>query len=248
MDQLRARMVQAYDDHQYHVVYHQLHQFCGSTLSAFYLDILKDRLYTSPTRALERLAAQSVLYRLGTDLCRLMAPVLCFTAEEIWQEFEERNGRAKWDGSTVHATTFPEPLEVERDDALLERFDRLAGLREEVSRALEGARREKRIGTPLEARIRIAANDDDRRFLESFGEQLRFLLIVSGVEFGETGDGAVPSESVDDFSVEVLRAEGTKCARCWHYTTDVGSDPEFTEVCGRCASNVRAILAVGEPG
>ena len=96
--------------------------------------------------------------------------------------------------------------------------------------------------------MRIAASDDDRRFLESFGESLRFYLIVSAVEFGETGEGAVAAEAVAGMSVEVLRADGAKCARCWHYTTDVGSDGEFPEVCGRCAGNVRAILAVGEPG
>jgi len=243
LEVLRARVVQAYLDHQYHVVYHQLHQFCGSTLSAFYLDILKDRLYTSPTRGPARRSAQTVLYRLVTDLCRLMAPVLCFTAEEVWQEIEELRGRPKWDGATVHAETFPDPLAVALDEALLARWERLAAVREEISRALEVARRDKRIGTPLEAHVVVDAPAETRAFLESFGEDLRFLLIVSRVEFADAGPDALAAESVPGVRVAVLRAAGTKCERCWHYTADVGADEEFPTVCARCAGAVREIIA-----
>jgi isoleucyl-tRNA synthetase len=247
LDVLRARVVEAYERFQFHVVYHQLHQFCGSTLSAFYLDILKDRLYTLPEDAPERRAAQTVLHRVATDLCRLMAPVLSFTAEEIWQELEALHGREKWAAATVHAATFPERLEVPSDPALLERWERFARLREEISRALEGARREKTIGTPLEAHVVLETGDDDRSFLESFGDDLRFLLIVSRVSFGEADEDAVAAENVPGLRVGIRRADGEKCGRCWHYTEDVGSDDEFAELCARCAGHVRTILAAGDP-
>jgi isoleucyl-tRNA synthetase len=246
LERLRARLLRAYEEHQYHVVYHELHRFCGTTLSAFYLDILKDRLYTLPGDSLERRAARTVLHRIAVDLCRLMAPVLAFTAEEIWQEIEALHGRERWAGETVHARTFPEPLEVPVDETLLARWERLGSLREEIAKALEAARRDKTVGNTLEAEVVIEAGEDDRAFLESFGDDLRFLLIVSRVTFSEAGEGAFDSESVPGLRVGIRRADGTKCARCWHYTTDVGSDDDVPDVCGRCATNVRTILAARE--
>jgi isoleucyl-tRNA synthetase len=129
---------------------------------------------------------------------------------------------------------------------LLARWERFARLREEVSRALEGARREKTIGTPLEAHVVLETGDDDRAFLESFGDDLRFLLIVSRVSFDLAGDNAVAAESVPGMRVGILRADGRKCGRCWHYTEDVGDDDEFEELCARCAGNVRTILGAGD--
>jgi isoleucyl-tRNA synthetase len=239
LESLRRKLVKAYESHQHHLVYHGLHHFCAVTLSSFYLDVLKDRLYTAPARSLQRRAAQTVLYRLAMDLCRLMAPVLCFTAEEIWQELEVLHGRERWADSTVHAQSLPEPLDVTEDRVLLDRWDRLLDVRDEVSKALEIARDEKRIGSPLAAKVRIEAPEGTRSFLESFGPELRFLFITSGVEFGEVGDGAYRSERIDDLAVEVHGADGDKCERCWNFTTDVGSDTEWPGVCARCAGAIR---------
>jgi isoleucyl-tRNA synthetase len=227
-------------------VFHGLHNFCAVTLSSFYFDILKDRLYTLPRRGRSRRAAQSVLYRLADGLTRLMAPVLCFTAEEVWQELEALRGGERFAGSTVHARLFPEGLEVEDDEPLLGRFERLGSIRDEVNRALEIARRERRIGTGLEAHVVIDADDDTVGFLSSFGEDLRFLFITSGVSFGEAGDGAYRSEQLPGLAVEVVKADGTKCERCWSYTLDVGSDDDWPGVCGRCAVHVREALAGSE--
>jgi isoleucyl-tRNA synthetase len=248
LEQLRRRLLAGYRSHQYHIVYHGLHQFCTVTLSAFYLDVLKDRLYTAPKRSRLRRSAQTVLHRLAVDLCRLMAPVLCFTSEEVWQELEAIEERPRWGDSTVHAQLFPDPpSDFDVDRALLERWDRFLGLREEVAKALEAARNEKRIGGSLEAAVVIEAPEEDRRFLESFGEGLRFLLIASDVAFGPAGSGSFASRERPGLKVRVDRAEGAKCERCWNYTKDVGGDPEWPGACARCAEAVRESLAESGP-
>jgi isoleucyl-tRNA synthetase len=177
------------------------------------------------------------------DLSRLAAPVMCFTAEEVWQELETLHGRERLAGSTVHAQRFPEGALDPEDPGLIARWERLLDVREEVSRALESARAEKRIGTALEAKLRIEAPDALRGFLESFGPGLRFLFITSGVEFGPAGPRALRSERHPGLAVEVLRADGSKCERCWNYVADVGLDPELPGVCGRCSAAVREILS-----
>mgnify|MGYP001765355242 CR=1 FL=1 len=247
LEALRRRILSAYEGHQYHVVYHALHNFCGVTLSSFYLDVLKDRLYTASRRSPARRSAQTVLYRLAADLARLMAPVLCFTADEVWQEIEALHGRPKWGEATVHAALFPEPLAVPDDPALLERWDGLLRIREVVSKALEGARAAKRIGGSLEAKVRIEAPEETVAFLRTFGDEVRFLFLTSGVEFGPAGEDALRSEAIEGMRVEVLRADGEKCGRCWSYTTDVGRDAALAEVCSRCAAVVREIAGLREP-
>ena len=243
LEQARLEWTAAYERHQFHVLYHGLHRFCNVTLSSFYLDILKDRLYTLPPKDPARRSAQTALWRLANDLALLAAPVLCFTAEEIWQELETLRGATAWESSSVHAATFPAPLAVARDEALLERWARLMQLREEINKALELARADKRIGSSLAARVVIEASEEDAGFLRSFGDELRFLLLTSAVELGSVGEGAERSESVPGFAVEVHPALGDKCERCWNWEPDVGSDAEWPQVCGRCARSVRSILS-----
>jgi isoleucyl-tRNA synthetase len=244
LELLRHRLVAAYESHQYHIVYHELHNFCAVTLSSFYLDIIKDRLYTMPAAHPARRSAQTVLHRLANSLCRLMAPVLCFTSEEIWQELEALDGREKWERSTIHSRLFPEPQEIAEDRALIDRFEKLMKLREEAYKALEQARKEKLIGTALEARLVIDSTDPATiEFLKSFGDELRFLFITSEVTFGETAENAFASEAVPGLRVEVRKAAGSKCERCWNYTADVGAAAEWPGICARCASHVREILA-----
>ncbi|MBZ5638526.1 MAG: isoleucine--tRNA ligase [Acidobacteriia bacterium] len=243
LEALRRRILAAYEARQYHAVYHGLHNFCAVTLSSFYLDVLKDRLYTAPRRSRARRSAQTVLHRLATDLVRLMAPLLCFTADEVWQELEALGGRERWRGSTVHAEMFPEPLSLPDDPGLLDRWERLLKVRLEVQRALEAARAAKRIGGSLEAKVRLEAPESTVQFLRSFGAGLRFLFITSGVEFGPVPDSAFRSDAEGGLGIDVARADGDKCARCWNYTTDVGTDGEWPGVCGRCAAAVREIVA-----
>ncbi len=248
LEQVRRRLLAAYEAHQYHVVYHALHAFCGSTLSAVYLDVLKDRLYTFPADSPGRRSAQTVLYRLAVDLCRLMAPVLCFTAEEIWQELETLAGREAWADATVHAARFPEPLDAPEDRELLDAWNRLMEVRGEVAPALEAARRDRLIGTSLEAVVRLEAPPELAGFLRGFGDDLRFVLIVSGVEFAPVGPAAIRSERFPGLAVEIVRAPGRKCERCWSITEDVVADESdrFHGLCARCVGHVRAILSRAE--
>jgi len=234
MEALRATVVGAYESHQYHLVYHALNSFVTVTLSSFYLDVLKDRLYTSPRASIARRSAQTVLWRMASSVARLAAPILCFTADEIWQELEALQGRPRWGTSSVHAQLFPEPSALPADPELLARWERLAGIREIVMKALEQARDEKRIRSSLEAQVAISGPDEALAFLRSFGEDLRFLFITSGVTFGS------PASAV---SVNVLPAPGTKCQRCWNFTEDVGADPEWPGACARCVRAVRLIVA-----
>ncbi len=243
LEALRRRLLAAYESRQYHAVYHGLHHFCGVTLSSFYLDVLKDRLYTSPRRSRERRSAQTVLHRLAMDLDRLMAPLLCFTADEVWQELQALCGRERWGTATVHAERFPEPLELPEEPGFLERWERLLRFRLEVQKVLEAARAAKRIGGSLEAKIRLEAPEESVAFLRSFGDGLRFLFITSGVEFGPVSDSASRSETEAGLRFEVARADGEKCSRCWNFTTDVGADADWPGVCGRCASAVREIVS-----
>jgi isoleucyl-tRNA synthetase len=169
-----------------------------------------------------------------TAVAKLAAPILCFTAEEVWQELEALHGRPRWGTSSVHAQVFPEPSTVPADPTLLARWDRLAGIREVVMKALEAARAEKRIGGSLEAQVAISGPVETLQFLRSFGDELRFLFITSAVTFGSASD---------EIAVIVEKAVGEKCQRCWNYTEDVSSDPEWPGACARCASAVRQILA-----
>ncbi len=243
LEQLRQRLLQAYDRYQYHFVYHGLHHFATVTLSSFYFDILKDRLYTFPAKSPARRSAQTALWLLADGLCRLMAPILCFTAEEIWQRLEALRGNEPWTTHSVHATNFPESPVEQPDRALLDRWERLGQIRAEVNKALELARAAKTIGTSLEACVTLETPDDDTaEFLRSFGDGLRFLLITSGVELGAAGEGAFRSETIEGLVVNVRRAAGDKCERCWHYTEDVGGDGTWPTICARCVENVRTII------
>jgi isoleucyl-tRNA synthetase len=171
---------------------------------------------------------------MASEIARLAAPVLCFTAEEIWQELEALQGRPRWEASSVHAQVFPQPSSLPPDPALNERWDRLAGIREIVMKALEEARAAKTIGGNLEAQVAISGPEETLAFLRSFGDELRFLFITSGVTFGATAPTV---------AVTVLPADGTKCQRCWNFTKDVGTDAEFPGACARCAQSVRLVLA-----
>ena len=245
-EQLRMRLVEAYTKHQYHIVYHELHNFCSVTLSSFYLDILKDRLYTYPALHPARRSAQTVLHALANGLVRLMAPVLCFTAEEIWQEMELLHGRERWIESSVHTLTFPAALAAPIDSTLLERWERLMSIRSELYRALEQARIEKRIGSFLEARLTIQAEAGDRDFLESFGDTLRFLFITSDVGFGAVNEDAFHSEKIPGLGVQIDHTDGDKCERCWNFTDDRGQDPDWPEICARCTDHVHQIISKPE--
>ena len=220
-----------YDNFEFHKVYHTVYAFATVDLSAVYFDILKDRLYTSATRSQARRSAQTTLHRLLDALVRLMAPLMSFTSEEVWTHM----GRT----GSVHTAYFPEPSELSAGIPQTTRertsdWERLMSVRDEVLKSLESARNEKLIGAPLEARVRISANGDLQPLLERYASELPGLFIVSQVELAGDRTGEV--------NVQVERAAGSKCNRCWKYTTDVGSSSRFPTVCAACADAVEENL------
>ncbi|GAB6062980.1 isoleucine--tRNA ligase [Deferrisoma palaeochoriense] len=231
LNRLVERCRRAYDEYEFHVIFHRIHNFCAVDLSAFYLDILKDRLYTFPARSLGRRAAQTVLHEVLHKLCRLMAPVLAFTADEVWQHLPGAEG-------SVHAELFPEVDAAAVDDELADRWDRIRKLRALVAKAAEDARAKKVIGHSLDAKVVLHVDNRWEAFLGSYASELPFLFIVSEVDLVPGAGGAFTDPDLPGVGVSVERAEGEKCQRCWNYSPTVGQDPEHPEACARCVTHL----------
>jgi isoleucyl-tRNA synthetase len=234
-EDLVARSRAWFEEYEFHKVYHSLYAFATVDLSSVYFDVLKDRLYTAAPKSKARRAAQTALYRLLYALVRLVAPIMSFTAEEVW-------GHMGHPGS-VHVELFPEPGELTSgigDDMRrrVPEWDRLLGVRDGVMKSLEAARNDKLIGAPLEASVRLNANGDLYPLLEKYARELPSLFIVSQVELGK----ATLAQGAAELEVTVERAAGTKCERCWKYTDDVGENLRFPTICRPCADAVEEIL------
>jgi isoleucyl-tRNA synthetase len=235
LELLKEKVTAAYDDCEFHVLYHAVNAFCTVEMSAFYLDILKDRVYTSRKDSLERRSAQSAMYQILDTLVRLIAPVLSFTADEIWGYMP------KPEVSSVHLAQFP-PLRPEhRDDSLVERWGRIIKVRADVSKALELARVNKIIGHSLDAKVTINAAEADVNFLKNYAATLKDIFIVSSVDLLSTikPDTGYASETIEGLRILVEAAPGQKCERCWTYDESIGSSSEFTTICPRCIEAVR---------
>ncbi|NPV72748.1 MAG: isoleucine--tRNA ligase [Pelotomaculum sp.] len=240
LQKLIQKVIAAYRNYEYHVVYHAVHGFCVVDMSALYLDIIKDRLYTAPARSTARRAAQTVLYEVLVALVRLIAPVLAFTSEEIWQYVPGDKGGA----ISVQLTDMPEVKEEFLDDELEERWERLLAVRGEVTRALEAARREKLIGNSLEAAVELYAGEELHNFLESMAAELATVFIVSEVVLGRLDgapEAAWKSDSIPELAIFVRQAKGKKCERCWMYHEGVGIDSGHPAVCPRCAEVLKGL-------
>ncbi len=220
-----------YDGYDFHRVYHAVHDFAAVDLSAFYFDILKDRLYTFAPRNRARRSAQTAIYRISSALLRLVAPILVFTAEDVWKHFPKRAN----DPASVHVALFPEVSELESSLAghVQEEWDKLLAFRSEVLKVLEDARNRKLINSSLEARVRLRSKDGFLDFLRNRAASLPTLFIVSQVEILPF-DAPVHSDDQEPWHAEVLRADGKKCERCWNYSTHVGENERYPTVCERC--------------
>jgi len=208
-----------------------LQGFCSEELGAFYLDILKDRLYTAGADSTPRRAAQSALWHILQAIVRLMAPVLTFTAEEIWQVLTKNPEDSVMLG-TWH--TLPEQAE---ESVLLSRWQRIRAERAEVSKVLEELRVAGKIGSSLQAEVEIRAAGEKYDILASLGDDLRFVLICSKATVVKVADAAGEG-------VNALPSPHAKCARCWHWREDVGVNAAHPELCGRCDANLHG---AGEP-
>jgi isoleucyl-tRNA synthetase len=232
---MKQRVLKAYDDYEFHVIYHAIHNFCAVDLSAQYLDIIKDRLYTTGAASKERRAAQTTMYLILQDIVRLMAPILTFTAEEVWQALPGGDRE-----ESVHLTGFPGADETLRDAELEKTWEMLFETRGAVTKVLEEARREKTIGHSLDARVTLAATGARKDILARHAQELSDLFIVSDVVLADDAPkGATESEEVPNLFIMVEKAPGEKCPRCWHYTEDIGKDAAYADVCLRCAGNLK---------
>jgi isoleucyl-tRNA synthetase len=232
----------AYDSFSFHKVYRALYDFAAVDLSAFYFDILKDRLYTAPARSTRRRSGQTVLFRIGDALVRAVAPLLCFTADEVWSHLPAPHQRE----ASVHLARFVRPAQVkaglaESLAAKLPKWEQLIAVRNDVLKALETARKEKTIGSGLEARVILDAQDSLAGLLDEYRSLLPSLFIVSQVDFGPVSNGA--AGELIDLKVEVRKALGEKCERCWNYSEHVGEDADYPTVCERCSTALREIDA-----
>ncbi len=237
--QLIDRVRKAYLDYEFHLVFHRLHQFCAVEMSAIYLDILKDRLYISRPDSLARRSAQSTLYEILHALVLLMAPILSFTAEEVWQYLPGK-GRPE----SVHLGTFPAVPAGLPDEALVDKYEFLCRVRDEINRGLEEARKSKLLSTPQEARIVLAAVDEGLyKRLASHLSELKTLAQVAELsllpEPVGMGRQTLEGQGIAGLTVQVERAAGEKCVRCWFYSETVGRDPDHPRLCARC----REVLA-----
>ena len=228
-----------YDQMLFHRIYQRLNEFCVNDLSAIYFDVLKDRLYTSAPNSKARKSAQTALWRIGEALVRMVAPIMSFTSEEIWQSLPTLPDR----DSSVHLAYFPSSegitgtLGSTNVQQLRSDWDTLFTVRQEANKAMEGARSSKLIGQNLEAQIVIAASGNLYDVLQRNLAQLRPLLIVSDVQLvrSEGGNGSTPVH------VTVNRAAGEKCERCWNYSTHVGENKDYPTICERCSAALREI-------
>jgi isoleucyl-tRNA synthetase len=218
-ERLQRQVLKDYDEFEFHYVVQKLQAFCSEDLGGFYLDILKDRLYTLAKDSRARRSAQSALYHITHSLLRLMAPVLSFTADEAWPIFT----RNEKDSVLLHTWhQFPDA-----GGDLCERWDKIRAARSEVQKELEALRAAGKIGSSLQAEVVVHADGQRLEVLKSLGDDLRFVFITSQAKI--LHDGA---------SIIVHPSEHKKCERCWHYRADVGQDPAHAEICGRCTENL----------
>jgi isoleucyl-tRNA synthetase len=237
LQHLTKEVTEAYEGYEFHILYHAIHNFCVVDMSNFYLDIIKDRLYTEKPDSKERRAAQTVMYRILNSLVKMIAPVLSFTADEIWK-YMPHTLEEKVD--SVLLADWPRVLEEYVDEELEKRWDNILNIRGEVSKALEIARNNKLIGHSLNAKVEIYAEGDTYKFLNEVRDYLQTVFIVSKVELYEGIKDGVEytfrSEENMDLAVVVSVASGEKCERCWVYSETVGQDTGHPTLCSRCVS------------
>ena len=225
---LIKKVNEAYDNFEYHIIYHAVHNFCVVDMSNFYLDILKDRLYVEKADSLSRRSAQTAIYKILDTLTLILAPILSFTADEIWNYMPHTEDK---NVENIVFNDIPKTNLIADDEVIKEKYQQLEQIREDIKKALELARNAKVIGSSLEAKLQIFA-DADYDLLDGFKAELATLCIVSDVELikGEGGE-----HKGDRVGVTVTHADGEKCERCWTYSDTVGCDHDHPTVCKRCA-------------
>ncbi|MHB9797787.1 isoleucine--tRNA ligase [Pseudomonas sp. MT3] len=233
---LQRELEEAYRDYRFWNVYSKVHNFCVQELGGFYLDIIKDRQYTTQENSVARRSCQTALFHIAEALVRWIAPILAFTAEEIWSFLPGERAQS------VMLTTWYDGLSELPADAELDRayWDEVMAAKAAVNKELENQRSAKTIGGNLQAEITLYAEDSLAKRLEKLGNELRFVLITSAATVAPLADA--PADAVDSelpgLKLKVVKSTHAKCGRCWHFRTDVGSDAAHPELCGRCVENI----------
>ena len=222
----------AYEAFEFHDIYHAIHNFCAVDMSSFYLDVLKDRLYVEKKDGPDRRAAQTAIYQILCALDLMLAPILPYTAEEIWSFIPESKAYNK---ASVMLNDMPEYQEGLVPPAFMEKWERLHAIRDDVNKALEAARTAKTIGKSLEAKVVLHCGEEAYRFLAGEEKLLPTIFIVSEVALTQEGSGAFSGE-VEGITVDVSAAQGEKCQRCWMQSETVGKDEKHPTLCARCAA------------
>lgn len=237
LEEVREKVTKAYEEYEFHLLYHTVHNFCAVDLSAFYLDVLKDRLYTSLPNSVERRAAQTVMYDILTSLVVMLTPVLSFTVEEVWQHMPKTT-----DLDSVQLAQWPNAHPEYLDEQLKAKWDTILNLRGEITKILELARRNKVIGHSLDAFVDIYADGEAFESLAAIKDMLATILIVSKVNLIHGFDN-MPNDvqKVENaaLAVKVSSASGEKCERCWTYSNTVGEDSDHPTLCKRCSETVK---------
>ncbi len=237
LDQMVKKVLSAYESFDFHMIYHAVHNFCVVDMSNFYLDIIKDRLYVEKSDSTARRAAQTVMYTVLDAIVRLMAPVLVYTTEEIWQHMPHK---ASDDKRSVLYNDMPKADTFACDADFIEKWDKFLAVRADVSKALENARAEKKIGNSVGAGVILYTSPEMAEFLNSFSDTLETLFIVSSVriEVGAAPSDAFSGDTEGLFTL-VTAPEGEKCERCWIYSKTVGDDAAHPTLCARCADIIK---------
>jgi len=237
---LSLDVIRWHEEFAFHKIYQRVNHFCTVELSAFYADIVKDRLYTYAPNSAGRRSAQTVFWRICEALARLLAPIMSFTCDEVWQHLSAIQARSE----SVHLATFPTAADilgstsVAASDATQDQeWAALRNIRDQVLKALEEARNQKQIGKSLEAQVKLTASDPGFAVLERHKDELRYLFIVSQVKVERSASG----NGTGGLAVEVSKADGEKCERCWNFSIHVGEDREYPTVCERCSAVLREI-------
>lgn len=235
LDVLNKKVREGYDTFEFHQVYHAIHNFCVVDMSNFYLDVIKDRLYAERADGQSRRAAQTAIYLILDAMTRMIAPILAYTSDEIWSYMPHSSQE---DPDCVLYNEMPQLTGVQVDEEFVNRWDRIHALRDDVQKALELARKEKKIGKSLEAKVELYCQGELYNFVKSVEQELKTVFIVSEVEVVGEGQGDVHGE-MDGFSITVKHAQGEKCVRCWVYSETVGQDAEHPDLCHRCAAVIK---------
>jgi isoleucyl-tRNA synthetase len=233
----QAEIMAAYENYDFHLVVQRLMQFCSVEMGSFYLDIIKDRQYTAKSDGIARRSCQSALFHIAEALVRWMAPIMSFTADEIWHHLPGKRQQYVFTEEWYDGL-----FGLAGDEDMSDTFwAELLKVRGEVNKVLEQARSDKQIGGALEAAVTLFAEPELAARLHSLQDELRFVLLTSAAKvaaYAEAGDDAQQSELIAGLKITFNKADGEKCPRCWHYTQDIGLVAEHAELCGRCVTNL----------